>query len=123
MNHARTAIAISALALSAAALCATQASAQFEPAPGDASTTSETDTYDWPDEGFGYPGSEATRPDYNHPNYDPRYAVSSVEAPPVKTAPDDTGAEVIQAGAGAVGGAAVALSAMWLYRRRSVPAT
>ena len=39
MNHARTAIAVSALALSAAALGATQASARQDPEPGSGYTT------------------------------------------------------------------------------------
>jgi len=144
MNHARTAIAVSALALSAAALGATQASARQGPepgsgytttpdchwayhpvchevpvpGPGNAPTASETAMYDWPDEGSGYPGSEATSPDYNHPNYDPRYEVPRVEAATVSSASDDNGAETIQTGASALGGAGIALGAVWIYRRR-----
>jgi len=86
MNHARTAIAVSALALSAAALGATEASALLGPEPGSGYTTTpdchwsyhpvcdevsvplppeaELDgtsatpvvTYGWPDEGTGYAG-------------------------------------------------------------------
>ena len=88
MNHARTAIAAFVLALSAAALGATQASAQYEPGPGSAPAT-----------------------------------VPPVRAPAsptdlVKVAVDDTVSEGIQAGASALGGVGMALTGLWIYRRR-----
>lgn len=88
MIHARTPIAISALALSAAALGATQASAQYEPGPGSA---------------------PATVPPVSAP-------ASPTDL--VKAAVDDTASEGIQAGASALGGAGIALAGLWIYRRR-----
>jgi hypothetical protein len=76
-----------------------------------------------PDEGSGYPGSETKSPEYNYPKYDPQYEVPRVEAPPVNSASDHYRAQALQAGASALGGAGVALGAMWLYRRRHVPTT
>ena len=88
MKHARTAIAVSALALSAAVLGATQASAQYEPDPGSAPATVLPVPAPGPDTDL------------------------------VKASVDNTVSEGIQAGASALGGAAVALGAVWFYRRR-----
>jgi hypothetical protein len=90
MNHARTAIAVSALALSAAALGATQASAQYEPGPGSAPATA------------------------------PPVPAPTPETEVVKASVDDTASEGLQAGASALGGAGVALGAGWFYGRRRV---
>lgn len=66
------------------------------------------------------PGVTATVPP-GPPNY-PEYPVQ----PPVDgtttaiTAVDDTGTEALQAGASAIGGAAIALTAMWFVQRRRV---
>jgi hypothetical protein len=101
MNHARTAIAVSALALSAAALGATQASAQPGPEPGSGYTTT---------------------PDC-HWAYHPACHETPAPVPPVEAALDpgsshDNGAETMQTGASALGGAGIALGAVWIYRRR-----
>jgi hypothetical protein len=103
--------------MGAVALTATEASAMLkDPEPGAAATTAEA--YEWPDEGSGYPGSEAKSPEYNYPNYDPKYEVAPVEAAVVDSSPDDNGVEALQAGASALGGAGLAFGGMWLYRRR-----
>ncbi|GAA1599846.1 hypothetical protein GCM10009789_62450 [Kribbella sancticallisti] len=44
--------------------------------------------------------------------------VAALEGAAVGTSSDDTGVEVIQAGASALGGAGVAVAGLWLYRRR-----
>ena len=101
MNHARTAIAVSALALSATALGATEASAQLAPEPRSGYTTT-------PDCHWAY-----------HPVCDEvPVPVLPVEAALDPGSSDDSGAETMQAGASALGGAGIALSAVWIYRRR-----
>ncbi|TCO44036.1 hypothetical protein EV646_111228 [Kribbella antiqua] len=124
MNRTYSALALSALATGAVVLTTTEASAM--PKELEATSTSQNvpaPPPEWPDEGTGYPGSEANSPEYNYPNYDKRYEVPRVQTATVSKASDDNGVEVVQAGASAVGGAAVAFGAMWLYRRRHVPAT
>ena len=101
MNHARTAIAVSALALSAAALGVSQASARLGPEPGSGYTTT---------------------PDC-HWAYHPACQETPVPMAPVEAAldpglSDDNGAETMQTGASALGGAGIALGAVWIYRRR-----
>ncbi len=101
MNHARTAIAVSALALSAAALGATQASARLDPEPASGYTTT---------------------PDC-HWSYHPVCDEVPVPVPPAEAAlalgpSDDNGAEALQAGASALAGAGIALGAVWICRRR-----
>jgi hypothetical protein len=86
MNHARTAIAVSALALTAAALGATNAAAT-------------------------HPAENGPLPATVMP-HDPPPAMT-IEVPV-----DDTTAEGLQAGASALGGASIALGAVWIYRRR-----
>lgn len=105
MNHVCTALVASGLVLGAAALITTEASARVVTEPGSGYTTTpdchwayhpvchevsvpsveaapsddngaDTDAYEWPDEGSGYPGFAATSPDYTHPNYDPKYETS-----------------------------------------------
>lgn len=124
MNRRYTALATSALAIGTVALTATEASAMVkDPGPGSTPTACVADAYDWPDEGSGYPGYETKSPEYNYPNYDPRYEVPRVEAATISSAPDHNGVELVQAGASAVGGVVTALGAMWLYRRRHMPTT
>jgi hypothetical protein len=56
----------------------------------------------------------------NYPEFDPRYQVSPVEhSGTTASSSDDTGLEVVQAGASALGGAGVACGVMLLYRRRN----
>jgi hypothetical protein len=106
MNRTLTTLAVSALALGAIGLTATEAPARV---PDDGPRTTTVTPHD-------------PKPP-NYPEYDPRYEVPPVPAPPIVSAPDDNGAEVLQAGASAIGGAAIAFGAMWLHRRRQVPAT
>ncbi|MEV0286932.1 hypothetical protein AB0H36_22690 [Kribbella sp. NPDC050820] len=56
------------------------------------------------------------------PNY-PEYPEEPAGVPDTSTAltaVDDTGTEALQAGASAIGGAAIALATMWLVQRRRV---
>ena len=113
-----SAFAVSAVAMGAVVFTASEASATMndpQPRPPAASA--------WPDEGSGYPGSEAT-PEYNYPKFDPKYEVATpAKATPAKvsqTKSDGNGVEFVQSGASALGGAAVALGGVWLYRRRQL---
>ncbi len=116
-KYASAAVAVAAVGMFA--VTATEASAMVnDPGSGPRSAVSG-----WPDEGTGYPGSGDKSPEYNHPNYDPRYEVPRAQAATVSAASDDTVVEIVQAGGSAVGGAVVAFGAMWVYRRRHVPAT
>ncbi|HET6295305.1 MAG TPA: hypothetical protein VFG33_18110 [Kribbella sp.] len=103
-----SAIAASALALSALGLTAPDAAARVPDEGQEPTTVAPHDR----------PFTE-----YNYPNYDPKYEVPRVETASVGVTSDDNGVEVLQAGASAIGGAALAVGAMWLYRRRHVPAT
>jgi hypothetical protein len=98
MKRRHSAIAAAALALCVAGLTSTEASAQRPPEPGS-----------------GY-----RAPEYNYPEYEldmPAAPIDRVQVPV-----DDTGAEVLQAAASGLGGAAVAFGALWLYRRRHATA-
>jgi hypothetical protein len=115
--------------LGAAALTATEASAMLkDPGPGAMSTAG--DASNCPEEGrgyppgwwVGYPGTEATGPEYNYPNYDPQHEVAPVAAAMAPSPSDDNAAEALQAGASALGGAGLAFGGLWLYRRRHAPA-
>jgi hypothetical protein len=122
MNRRYSALALSALAMGAVALSATEASATLkDPVPGSGPVTA--DAYEWPDEGTGYPGSEARSPEYNYPNYDPKYEVAPLKAATGQSLSDDNGVEALQAGASALGGAGLAFGGMWLYRRRQALAS
>ncbi|MEV0800556.1 hypothetical protein AB0I34_22880 [Kribbella sp. NPDC050281] len=124
MNRTCSALALSALATGAVVLTATEASAALK--DPDSTSTSQSvpaPQPEWPDEGTGYPGNEAKSPEYNYPNYEPQYEVPRVEDATISTAPNDNGLDVVQAGTSAIGGAAVAFGAMWLYRRHHVPTT
>jgi hypothetical protein len=108
MNRTHATFAASVLALGAVGLTATEASARV---PDDVPPDSTVAPYDPP------------APEYNYPNYAPQYEVPRVEAATGGGAVDDTGVEVLQASGSALGGAALALGGVWLYRRRHVPAT
>lgn len=103
MNRTHTTLAVSALALGAIGLTATEAAARgSDDVPRDTTVIRQE------------PGPP------NYPNYDPRYEVPPAPAPTISR--DDNGVEVLQASASALGGAAIASGAMWLYRRRHAPA-
>lgn len=106
MNRTLTTLAVSSFALGAIGLTATDAAARVS----DNVPRNTTVMLDDP------------KPP-NYPNYDPRYEVPPAQAATISSAPDDNSVEVLQAGASAVGGAAIAFGAMWLYRRRQAPAT
>jgi hypothetical protein len=127
-----SAFAVSAVAMGAVAFIATEASATMndpQPRPSAAS--------EWPDEGSGfplagnpsaapgYPGSQNTTSEYPYPNYDPKYEVVRTEATPIKataqSSSDGNGFQFVQSGASAAAGAAVAVSTIWMYRRRQTP--
>lgn len=56
----------------------------------------------------------------NYPAYDSSYPVSPAESSgTVAASSGESGPEVVQAGASALGGAGVACGVMWLYRRRN----
>jgi hypothetical protein len=118
------AAAVAVAAIGMVAISAAEAAAVVkDPGSGSTLAVSGVAAYDWPDEGAGYPGSEATSPEYNYPNYDPRYEVPRVQAGIASSASADTVTEAVQAGASAVCGAGIAIGAMWVYRRRHAPAT
>lgn len=122
MNHRYSALALSALAMGAVAFCATEASARLkDPVPGSGAATAKVS--EWPDEGTGYPTSEASSPEYNYPNYDTKYEGAPPEAMTGQSLSDDNGVEALQAGASALGGAGLAFGGMWLYRRRQALAS
>jgi hypothetical protein len=122
MNRRYSALALSALATGAVVLAATEASAMTKDPGGSGSMSQGVPDSSpvSPDEGSGYPGSGSKSPEYNYPNYDPKYQVAPVKAAVGQSLSDDNGVEVLQAGASALGGAGVAFGAMWLYRRRHV---
>jgi hypothetical protein len=103
MNRTYSAIAVSALALGAAALTATEASAQLDP-----------------DSGSGYATPDCWYA--NHPVCEVVPAVVPVEGALGESLSDDNGAEALQAGVSALGGAGLAFGGLWLYRRRQVRA-
>jgi hypothetical protein len=118
MNRKYTVLALSAAAMGAVVLTTPQASAiPKEPASASVQVAPGVPP-DWPDEGAGYPGSATTGPEYKYPNYDPAYEVPAVKTVAAQSLSDDNGVEALQAGASALGGAAVAFGGMWLYRRR-----
>ena len=112
-----SALAVSAVALGTVVFSATEASATYQ----DPQPRPTTQPAPWPDEGSGFPGSAKT-PEYNYPKYDPKYEVAPITAAPAKvtaqSSSDGNGVELVQSGASALGGAALALGGVWLYRRR-----
>jgi hypothetical protein len=108
MNRTHATLAASVLALSAVGLTATQASARV---PDDVPPDTTVAPHD------------PSASEYNYPNYAPQYEVPRGETTTLGNGSDDNAVEVLQAGASALGGAALALGGMWLYRRRHVPAT
>lgn len=115
MNRRYTALTMTAFAMSAVVLTATEASAMLKD-PGGGGMTNSASTYDWPDEGSGYPDSANRVPEYDDP------AAKVPPLPPVQAATEtpsnDGGFEGLRLGASAAGGAGVAFGGMWLYRRR-----
>ena len=97
MNRRYSALAVSALAMGAVAMTATEASAQPDPGSGKQSTAAQVAPPAWPDEGSGYPGSGAKSPEYNHPEYNPRYEVARVASATNQVTSDDNGVEAMQA--------------------------
>ena len=75
----------------------------------------------------GLPGIAEHDPEYNYPNYDPKYEVVPTKATPIKataqSSSDGNGFQFVQSGASAAAGAAVAVSCIWMYRRRQTPTT
>jgi hypothetical protein len=123
MKRKYSALALSAVALGAVALTTTESSAMGkDPGSEPASQSAPLTTPGWPDEGTGFPGSDSKTPEYIYPNYDPKYEVAQapVQAATSQSRSDDNGVEALQAGASALGGAAVAFGGMWLLRRRHV---
>jgi energy-converting hydrogenase Eha subunit F len=117
MNRKQSAAALSVLAMAGIILMTTEASAMYkDPEPWAMHLTQPGEG--WPDEGAGYPVPEPTTTEYNYPNYDPKYEVPPAQVASVTRVSDDNGVEVLQSGASALGGAAVAMGAMWFYRRR-----
>jgi hypothetical protein len=116
MNRKYSAVAVSALALGAAGIAAADASAREAPEPQYGNTTPEPK----------YPGYDPQHhgnmnvPEYNYPEY--KLDVPTSPTGPARASGDDTGVEVLQASASALGGAGLALGGMWLYRRRHAPA-
>jgi hypothetical protein len=107
--------------MGAVTLTSAEASAMLkDPGPGSRPVTAEV--YDWPDEGTGYPGSEAKSPKCTYPE-DPACSVPALETMPAPSASDDSGSTgAAHLGAFALGGAGVAFGGMWLYRRRRLAA-
>jgi hypothetical protein len=121
MNRRYSALALSAVAMGAVVLTTTEASAMLKDPEAASTSQSVSAPPEWPDEETGYPASEAKSPEYNYPNYDPKYEVAPVQAATVgQSRSDDNGVWALQSGASALGGAAVAFAGMWLYRRRHV---
>jgi energy-converting hydrogenase Eha subunit F len=121
MNRKQSAVALSVLVMGGVVLTTTEASATYkDPEPWSMQQTPAPEA--WPDEGTGYPQSEPGSTEYNYPNYDPTYEVPPAQVASVTRVSDDNGVEVLQSGASALGGAAVAMGAMWFYRRRHVVA-
>ncbi len=121
MNRRYSAIAVSALAFGAAAFTATEASAQVDPHPESryATTAGQAEASKRPDQGSGHPSGWWV----GYPGTEAKNSVATPRSATDHSAWDDIGAEALQAGASALGGAGVALGGMWLYRRRHQPAT
>lgn len=119
MNRRYTALTMTAFAMGAVVLTTTEASAMLKDPGGGAMTTSAS-TYDWPDEGSGYPESANRSLEYDDP------AAKVPPLPPMQaaagTSSNGTGFEGMRMGASALGGAGVAFGGMWLYRRRNAQA-
>lgn len=121
MNRKQSAAALSVLAMAGIVLTTTEASARYkDPEPWAMHLAQPGEG--WPDEGAGYPVPEPRTTEYSYPNYDPKYEVPPAQVASVTRVSDDNGVEFLQSGASALGGAAVAMGAMWFYRRRHVVA-
>jgi hypothetical protein len=99
MNHRGSVLAALALTVGVTMLGAIDASAEL---PAEDSGGAGVVPHDPPVSAYNYSQDE----------------VAALEGAAVGTSSDDHGAEVLQAGASALGGAGVAIAGMWLYRRR-----
>ena len=95
MNHKRIIITAPVLAVAALAFTSAESNAKVLP----------------------YPAPAAVAPHDPNPS---TYAVPTQPAATTTIVSDDNAAEAFQAGASALGGAGIALAAMWLYRRRHI---
>jgi hypothetical protein len=68
--------------------------------------------------GFALAGATQASAREIHPEDDYREAVVVIREPGPSIEVDDVVAEGLQAGASAIGGAGIALAALWAYRRR-----
>ncbi|TCC65676.1 hypothetical protein E0H73_01690 [Kribbella pittospori] len=128
MNRRYSALAMCFFAMGAVVLTAADASAMLkDPVRGSAAPPAAA--YDWPDEGSGYPepgSGYTTTPDCHWAYHPVCHEEASVVVPPVEATlgqspPDNGGAEALQDGASALGGAGLAFGGMWLYRRHMSP--
>ena len=118
MNRSYAVLAASAFAVGTVVFAVPEASAMLT-SPVPTPSANQSRPPDWPDEGSGYPGFGQKTPEYNYPTY--KFDKPAVSSPPVKPAGvSATGNTIgaVQAGGSALGGAAVALSGVWLVRRR-----
>ena len=99
MNHKRIIITAPVLAIAALAFTSAESNAKVLPFPDPAAVAPQDP---------GAPNSRPTTP--------PRVPTQPTSTNSTIVA-DDTTAEALQAGASGLGGAAIALTAMWLYRR------
>ena len=116
MNRKYSAVAVAALALGAAGIAAADASAREAPEPQYGNTTPEPNYPNYDPQHHG----NMTTPLHNYPEYKLDVPTSSTNL--AQTSGDDTGVEVLQTGASALGGAGLALAGMWLYQRRQAAA-
>jgi hypothetical protein len=114
MNRRYSALALSTFAMGAVVLSTPQASAMLKD-PDRGFAAAPTSPSDWPDEGSGYPSSEATHCTYPE---DPACNVPPLKAIAAASTSRYSGLEGAQLGASALGGAGVALGGIWLYHRR-----
>ena len=124
-----SALAVSAAAAGMVVLGSTEASATRVPEPPATPTSEPAQTVPngWPDEGSGYPKSTSPKSGLGHQNepnygnYDANTAAMTKAA--AVSSHNGTATEVLQSGASALGGAAIALSCVWLYRRHQLRTT
>ncbi|GAA1510457.1 hypothetical protein GCM10009741_04410 [Kribbella lupini] len=97
MNRRHSAMAVAALALCGAGLTATEVTAQVIPEPSRSNTL-----------------------EYNYPEYKLDVPMAPIDPAPKPV--DGAGADVVPVAASGLGGAGVALAALWIYRRRQATA-
>ncbi len=126
------ALAVSAATVGMVVLTSTEASATRVPDPPATHTSAPAQTVPngWPDESSGFPTSTSAKSGLGHqqePNYGSYDANTAAMVATTKSAAasshDGTATEVLRSGASALGGAAVALSCVWLYRRHQLRTT